>query len=108
MIGLGKWSVYVNMMIYKGDLGVEISDDNGNYKVDFELPPKLAEKIKITTHDIVAEGNKISGKGDIDMGKGRKVKVAAEVVIDGDVMTGNLQIPLLKRTIPLENGHRVG
>lgn len=107
MIGLGKWSVYVNMMIYKGDLGVVIADNNGEYQVDFELPPALASKVKITTHDIKAEGNKLSGEGAVDMGKGRKIKVAAEVVIDGDVMTGTLTIPLLKRSMPLENGHRV-
>lgn len=107
MIGIGKWSVYINMLIYKGDLGVVIADNNGEYAVDFELPPALASKIKISTRNIVAEGNKLSGEGVVDMGKGRKIKAAAEVVIDGDTMTGTLSIPLLKRVIPLENGHRV-
>lgn len=107
MIGLGKWSVYINMLIYKGDLGVVISDNNGEYEVEFELPPSLASKISIKTRNIVAEGNKLSGEGIVDMGKGRKIKAGAEVIIDGDTMTGTLSIPLLKRTIPLENGHRV-
>ena len=51
--------------------------------------------------------NKLSGKGTVDMGKGRKIPVSAEVVIDGDAMTGTLNIPLMKREIPLKNGHRV-
>ena len=57
--------------------------------------------------DIVEDGNKLSGQGVVDMGKGRKIPVSAEVVIDGDAMTGTLNIPLMKREIPLKNGHRV-
>lgn len=108
MIGLGKWTVFVKMLVFTGDIGITIADNNGEYKVDFELPPKFQEKFQITTRNIVEDGNKLSGEGIVDMGRGRKTKVMAEVVIDGDKMTGNLIIPLLKRTIPLENGHRIG
>ena len=106
MIGIGNWEVTVNMLIYKGPIGVTIADNNGQYAVEFKLPEKFSA-FKITTHDIVAEGNTISGKGTVDMGKGRKTEVGATVVIDGDVMTGTLSIPLLKREIPLKNGHRI-
>ena len=106
MIGIGNWEVTVNMLIYKGPIGVTIADNNGEYDVQFKLPDKFSA-FKITTHDIVAEGNKISGKGTVDMGKGRKTEVGAEVIIDGDAMTGTLSIPMLKRTIPLKDGHRV-
>ena len=43
----------------------------------------------------------------VDMGKGRTIPVSAEVIIDGDEMSGTLNIPLMKREIPLKNGHRV-
>lgn len=107
MIGLGKWEADINMLIYRGTIGIDIADDNGNYKVDFILPEKLS-KLKITTKDIVAEGNKLSGKGEVDMGKGRVIEAFAEAIIDGDTLTGSLKIPMLKRDIPLKNGHRVG
>ena len=106
MIGIGNWEVTVNMLIYKGPIGVSIADNNGEYDVQFKMPDKFSA-FKITTRDIVEEGNKLSGQGVVDMGKGRKIPVSAEVVIDGDVMTGTLNIPLMKREIPLKNGHRV-
>lgn len=107
MIGLGKWEVDINMLIYKGTIGIEIADNNGDYKVDFILPEKLSA-IKITADEIVEDGNKLSGTGIVDMGKGRKIKAQAAVEINGDTLTGTLNIPLLKREIPLKNGHKVG
>ena len=107
MIGLGKWEVDINMLIYRGTIGIEIADNNGEYKVDFKLPEKFSA-FKITTGEIVEEGNKLSGKGLVDMGKGRKIEAFAEVEIDGDKLTGSLKIPMLKRDIPLKNGHKIG
>ncbi len=107
MIGLGKWEVDINMLIYRGPIGVEIADNNGEYKVDFKLPEKFSA-FKITTGDIVEDGNKLSGKGVVDMGKGRKIDAFAEVEINGDTLTGTLKIPMLKRDIPLKNGHKIG
>ena len=106
MIGIGNWEVTVNMLIYKGPIGVTIADNDGAYDVQFKMPEKFSA-FQITTYDIVEEGNKLSGKGTVDMGKGRKIPVSAEVVIDGDAMTGTLNIPLMKRVIPLKNGHRI-
>ncbi len=94
------------MLIYKGPIGVTIADNDGAYDVQFKMPDKF-DKFKITTYDIVEEGNKLSGKGTVDMGKGRTIPVSAEVIIDGDEMSGTLNLPLMKREIPLKNGHRV-
>ena len=106
MIGIGNWEVTVNMLIYRGPIGVTIADNDGEYDVQFKMPDKFSA-FKITTYDIVEEGNKLSGKGLVDVGKGRVIPASAEVVIDGDEMSGTLNIPLLKRVIPLKDGHRV-
>ena len=106
MIGIGNWEVTVNMLIYRGPIGVTIADNDGAYDVQFQMPDKFSA-FKITTYDSVEEGHKLSGKGTVDMGKGRTIPVSAEVIIDGDEMSGTLNIPLMKREIPLKNGHRV-
>ena len=104
MIGLGKWQATVNALLFKGTVGVTISDNNGEYVIDFELPEKFKD-VKVKTYDIKEEGNTLSGKGEITMLPGKELE--AIVTFDGDKMTGVLNIPFLKRSIELKNGHRV-
>ena len=51
------------------------------------------------------DGNTLSGKGEISMLKGKELE--AVVTFDGDTFTGSLNIPFLKKSIPLKNGHRI-
>lgn len=104
MIGLGKWQATVNALLFRGTVGVTISDNNGEYVIDFELPDKFKD-VKVKTYDIKEEGNTLSGKGEITMLPGKELE--AVVTFDGDTMTGVLNIPFLKRSIELKNGHRV-
>ncbi len=104
MIGLGKWQATVNALLFKGTVGVTISDNNGEYVIDFELPDKFKD-VKVKTYDIKEEGNTLSGKGEITMLPGKELE--AIVTFDGDTMTGVLNIPFMKKSIELKNGHRV-
>lgn len=115
MIGLGNWTANIKMIVYTGPIGINISDDNGEYKVDFVLPEKFSQ-FKIETYDIVEEGNKLSGKGRLNLGGGTDIKLAkiiagkelfAEVEFNGDEMQGVLKIPFLKREIPITDGKRI-
>lgn len=107
MIGLGKWQVSVNMLIFKGDIEIDIADVNGEYNINFILPEKLSA-IKIEITEVTENGNTLSGKGKVDMGKGRQIEAGATATFNGDEITGVLSIPMLKREIPLKNGHRIG
>lgn len=104
MIGLGTWVTTVNMMVFKGDITIVISNKDGEYDIDFQLPDKFKD-VKIKTYDIVENGNTLSGKGEITMLPGKTLE--AEVTFDGDTFTGVLRIPFLKRTIELKNGHKI-
>ena len=105
MIGLGKWQTYVNTMVFKGDVTVVIADKDGEYDIDFQLPDKFKD-MKIRCYDIVENGNKLSGKGEISLLPGKVVE--AEVAFEGDTMNGYIKLPFLAgRKIELKNGHRV-
>lgn len=107
MIGIGKWQVSVNMLIFKGDIDIVIENTDGDYKINFNLPEKF-NGFKIAITEVTENGNTLSGKGSVDMGKGKKIEVGATATFDGDTLTGVLSIPMLKREIPLKNGHRIG
>ena len=62
--------------------------------------------VEIRTYDIKENGNTLSGKGEVTMLKGKELE--AVVTFDGDTFTGSLNIPFLKKSIPLKNGHRIG
>ena len=38
MIGLGKWQADIDNILFKGAAVFTIADENGNYKIDLELP----------------------------------------------------------------------
>lgn len=105
MIGLGKWSATVSTIVFKGEIKIYISDNNGEYDIRFELPEKF-KGVEIRTYDIKENGNTLSGKGEVTMLKGKELE--AVVTFDGDTFTGSLNIPFLKKSIPLKNGHRIG
>jgi|LSQX01.2.fsa_nt_gb hypothetical protein len=108
MIGLGTWEAHVEMMVYTGDIKFDITDEGGKYGLRLYGPEKF-EKIlgNVTYEDINADGNTLSGKGVFKMGIS-KVEVFITATFDGDTFTGTLEIPKLKRVIPIQNGRRVG
>ena len=106
MIGLGTWKTTIKSIVFTGEITVVISDKNGEYDIDFQLPEKYAKKMQIRTYDIKEEGNTLSGKGEVSLLKGKEI--GASVTFDGDTFEGFLDIPFLKKQIPLRDGHKVG
>lgn len=104
MIGIGTWKASVNTLVFRGEITIVISDNNGEYNIDFRFPDKFKD-MKIKTYDIKENGNTLSGKGEISMLPGKELE--AEVTFDGDAFTGVLKIPFIKRNIELKNGRRV-
>lgn len=107
MIGIGKWSAHLTMKIFTGDIEFDVIDNNGEYDLKFYFPEKY-EKIlgNLTYEDIKENGNTLSGKGVLRLGM-MKYEMIVTATFDGDVVTGQLDIPMLKKQFPLENGHRV-
>lgn len=104
MIGIGTWVTTIKSMVFTGEITVVISNTDGVYDIDFQLPEKYS-KMVIKTYDIVEEGNTLSGKGSINMLPGKEL--GASVTFDGDTFEGYLDVPFLHKKIPLKNGHKI-
>lgn len=107
MIGLGKWQGTVNIQILKfsGDVFITISDNDGAYNVDIQLPPQL-EKVKLRFDTIEEIGETgLRGKGKLLTPAGRELAFEAGVDFDGDEMGGYLKIAIAN--IKIKNGHRI-
>lgn len=106
MVGIGKWAAKVNTLVFKGEINIEIKDNNGEYDINFELPEKF-KNIEIKYYDVHAVGNTIYGKGEITLLPGKVIEAA--VTFEGDKMTGSLKLPFLgNKEIKLKDGRRVG
>ena len=104
MIGLGKWTGEIETSLISGSAIVEICDNNGEY--DFSVTvPSLKKLPNFKVYDIIEDGNRLSGKAEIElMGK---MNVDISVEINGDSFTGYLQVPFLGK-IEIKNGKKIG
>ena len=108
MIGIGKWQGSVNITIlrFSGDVFIDITDDNGNYKVDITLPEQL-KMVKLNFESIEEVGDdSLKGKGKLLTPAGRELNFEANVSFNGDEMTGALKIAIAN--IKIKNGHKIG
>ena len=108
MIGIGKWQGSINVQILKfsGDVFITISDNDGAYAVDIQLPPQL-EKVKLrfdTIEEVGEDG--LKGKGKLLTPAGRELGFETSVTFNGDEMSGALKIAIAN--IKIKNGHRIG
>ena len=107
MIGIGKWQGSINVQILKfsGDVFITISDQDGAYAVDIQLPEQL-KKVKLrfdTIDEVGADG--LKGKGKLLTPAGRELGFEAAVTFNGDEMSGYLKIAIAN--IKIKNGHRI-
>ncbi len=107
MIGIGKWKGSINVQIlrFSGDVIITISDNNGAYSVDIQLPEQL-KKVKLNFDTISEVGdNGLNGKGKLLTPAGRELGFETTVIFDGDDMSGFLKIAIAN--IKIKNGHRI-
>ncbi|MCR5782181.1 MAG: hypothetical protein K6G90_05530 [Clostridia bacterium] len=108
MIGIGKWQGSINVQIlrFSGDVTITISDVDGDYGVDIQLPEQL-QKVKLRFDSIEEVGeNGLTGKGKLLTPAGRELGFETSVSFDGDDMSGYLKIAIAN--IKIKNGHRIG
>lgn len=101
---VGKWQGSVDTSVFKGDVTVDIFDNNGEYGFSVTVPG-LEKLPKFSVYDIVEGENSLSGKAKIDILGG----IVAEIntVFSGDRFTGEIRIPIFGR-VPVLNGRRIG
>ena len=104
MIGLGIWTGEIDTGLLSGSATVEIRDNNGEYDF-FVTVPSLKKLPNFRVFDIKENGNKLSGKAEVDIMGKMIVDVCVE--INGDTFTGYFQIPFIGK-IEIKNGRKIG
>ena len=105
MVGLGKWAGKTTARLIRGEVKFTISDNNGEYKIDVELPGTLKDT-KFDFHEVRAIDDKtLVGKGEISLVPGKVLE--GKFIFDGDKMSGEItKIPVI-RTVRVVDGYRV-
>lgn len=91
MIGIGKWAGSVNTMIFKGNVIIEILDNNGEYGFNIEIVDAKMDIPDFKFYDVVEDGNTLSAKGEVSLLPGKVID--ASLTFEGDTMNGFLKIP---------------
>lgn len=108
MIGIGKWTGYVNSKVFKGDVTFEIIDNNGEYGIDFQLPegiPAAFKDVQFGFSDIHANGNTLCGKCSVSLLKGKSFD--AEIVFEDDgSMHAIIKLGIMG-SLKIQDGHKI-
>lgn len=105
-IGIGSWAGKINLRLARGEVRFKIGEDeNGEYKIDVQLPGGLkSAKINFMNLKEEEDGKTISGEGTISVLPGRKLTGA--FTFEEDTFVGELKAPVVGK-IRITDGHRV-
>lgn len=102
MIGIGKWSVSIDTMMFRGDAILTIADENGAYSLTAEVPGMKMPEYHVS--DITEDGDTLTAVVTTPLLSGKQMPIS--LTFDGDVCTGFAKVPLLGK-VKLKNGKRI-
>jgi hypothetical protein len=105
MLGLGTWRFFVDTMFYRGDAKIIVSEKDGAYEVDVDIPV-MDDMPPFSFSNLEADGDTLTGTALVDMDMVRGKEIPFSVTFDGDSASGFLKVPFLGK-IKLNNGVRV-
>ena len=103
MIGIGKWLCKVNSMFYRGEVTLNIADNNGEYDITLEIDADF-DMPDYKIYDVTTEGNTVTAKAEVSLLPGKVVDVSFS--IENDVLTGVLKVPFMGK-IKVTDGHKI-
>ncbi len=103
MLGIGKWLCKVNSMFYRGEVTLNIADNNGEYDITIEIDADF-DMPDYKIYDVVTEGNTVTAKAEVSLLPGKVVDVS--FTIENDVLTGVLKVPFMGK-IKITDGQKV-
>jgi hypothetical protein len=106
MIGLGKWQADIDNILFKGAAVFTIADENGNYKIDLELPGEDLGVTDIDIQNIQEDGDTLTGEAKVDILPGNK-PCEISLTFSGDVCNGFLKVPFIGK-IKVKDANKIG
>lgn len=106
MIGLGKWQADIDNILFKGAAVFTIADENGNYKIDLELPGEDLGVSDIDIQNIQEDGDTLTGEAKVDILPGNK-PCEISLTFSDDVCNGFLKVPFIGK-IKVKDAKKIG
>lgn len=104
MLGIGKWQARVDTLIFKSDVIIEVSNNDGEYEFKVDLGDTPVPGYEVI--EVKQEGNDtLIGRGTIEVLPGKEITVRIHF-IDNDHFEGELKVPMLGK-VKLKDGHRI-
>ena len=92
MVGIRSWFAKIDTMFFKGDVTIKVSDVNGQYKFELELPSDV-DIPDFEIYDITEDGDTLNAKASVSLLPGKEVDIS--ITFEGDTANGFLKIPYL-------------
>lgn len=105
MVGIGTWAGKTTARMIRGEVRFTIEDNNGEYKIDVQLPGNLKNTTFKFNEIIELDDKTLTGKGEISLVPGRELE--GTFVFDGDKMSGEIRKIPVVRTVKIVDGYRV-
>ena len=103
MIGLGKWAISIDTMMFRGDAVLVIADKDGAYDFSVEVKGLTVPEYEVV--NVQEDGNTLTGAIKTVLLPGKEIPIT--LTFEGDILTGFAKVPLLGK-IKFKNGHKVG
>ena len=103
MIGIGKWLCKVNSMFYRGEVTINIADNNGEYDISIEIDEDF-DMPDYKFYDVVTEGNTVNGKAEVALLPGKVIDVS--FTIENDILSGVLKVPFMGK-VKITDGNKI-
>lgn len=104
MLGIGKWLCKVNSMFYRGDVTLNIADNNGEYDITIEIDADF-DMPDYKIFDVVTEGNTVTAKAEVSLLPGKIIDVSF-TIDENEVLSGVLKVPFMGK-IKITEGRKV-
>lgn len=93
MLGIGKWKFTVDVFLYKGDVIINIAENNGEYVITPEIPG-FHEELTYELLEAKVIGNTLHVAAAATLLPGKKV-LSGDLTFDGDKCVAKADIPYL-------------
>ena len=102
MIGIGKWTVSIDTMMFRGSAILTIADKDGAYEITAEVPGVTLPEYAV--ENIQEDGDTLTAVVLTPLLSGKELPIS--LTFDGDVFTGYGKVPLLGK-VKFKNGKRI-
>lgn len=102
MLGIGTWEFPVNIMVYKGTVQMDITDNGGVYGFALRVPNY--EVPDVTIQSVAEADNTLKIVARVAMFKNKDIPVT--ITFDGETASGTVKAPFVGR-IKLNNGRKI-